>query len=156
MEGEREIYAVVIYCPCPYRQWPRMIQTSDTCIKRIVSSQHQNQTRTPPTHLYRFQTRLTFPQIPLPLRKKNHQNLTKIKHLVLLPHPSPLAVALWLILLPKTHPMMIKICRTPSSLPLCVKRGCHPPCVGPVGAMEMVEGGTSLSECSARSLSCSF
>ena len=153
-EGENRLREEIkIHCFCPHRQWLRMIQTSDTCIKRTASRFHQNQLKTP-THPHHFPTRPTFPQIPPPLRKDPYLIPTKIKHLMLLSQPSP--VTLHLILLPKTHPVMTKICRTHSNLPLCVRRGCHHLCVVHVGVMEMVEGGTSLLECSVKSLSCSF
>ena len=141
LERER---AGQVYSLCPHRQWLRMTQTSDTCVKRTASRLHQNRWK-PPTHLYHFPTRPTSPQTPPPLRKSPHQIPTKItKHLMLWPsRPSSLAT-LQLIFRPKTHPVTTKTCRTHSSLPSRVKKGCHRLCVVRAGETEMVDGGTSL------------
>ena len=139
------------------RQWLRMIQTSDTCEKRVASRLHQNQPKVALTVPHHFPIRPTSRQI-LPLLRENlHKIPTKIKHLMFWPSRPSLATPLQLILLPKTpHLVMTKICRTHSSLPYRVRKGCHnQPSVVPVGEMEMVDGGTSRWEYSVRNLSCS-
>ena len=139
------------------RQWLRMIQTSDTCEKRAMSRLHQNQLKVTLTIPHHFLIRPTSRQIPPLLRENLHKIPTKIKRLMFWPsRPSP-ATPLQLILLPKTpHLVTTKTCRTHSSLPYRVRKGCrHRPCVVPVGEMEMVDGGTSHLEYSVRSLSCS-